>query len=246
MSGFLLAVALMVGAATLAFPAPHAGLRRLSGADAATGRVAMLLSGKPQAPSLRSRVWLGGVVAGLLLLADPTPVGAALAAPAGTLVLVGSGWLWPSGRADPAVGMQLPGTLELLAACIEAGAPMQRAVETVAEVSSEPTVGLLEGVAGQLRLGRAEAEAWLQLREDPSWGPVARDVARSARSGTSLVDALRVHAEDQRRRLEAERAKAARAVGVRSVMPLMVCFLPAFVLVGVVPIVAGLMAGFLG
>ena len=40
--------------------------------------------------------------------------------------------------------------------------------------------------------------------------------------------------------------KEARKVGVRSVVPLMACFLPAFILVGVVPIVAGLLRDFFG
>ena len=35
-------------------------------------------------------------------------------------------------------------------------------------------------------------------------------------------------------------------MGVRTVLPLMVCFLPAFMLVGVVPIVAGVVMGMLG
>ena len=38
--------------------------------------------------------------------------------------------------------------------------------------------------------------------------------------------------------LAAAQARARRA-GVSSVMPLMVCFLPAFLLIGVVPIIAG-------
>lgn len=147
---------------------------------------------------------------------------------------------------DPAVGAQLPGTLDLLAACLAAGAPMRAAVETVLAVSEEETREVLSGVAGQLRLGISESDAWRTLAEDHWWGQVGLDVARSARSGTSLVGVLRAHAEDMRRQAAADRTKQARAVGVRSVLPLMVCFLPAFVLVGVVPIIAGLIGSFLG
>ncbi|NHB85425.1 hypothetical protein G7085_14540 [Tessaracoccus sp. HDW20] len=75
---------------------------------------------------------------------------------------------------------------------------------------------------------------------------MARDVARAERSGTALADVLRTHAEDARRDCHDEAQKAARRVGVRSVVPLMVCFLPAFILVGVVPIIAGLLSGFFG
>ena len=41
-------------------------------------------------------------------------------------------------------------------------------------------------------------------------------------------------------------AAAVPVVGVRSVGPLMCCFLPAFLLVGVVPLIAGTVFGMLG
>lgn len=246
MSWVVVCAALLVAAAWLAFPQSAGGLRRLEPAGATDGRLASLLAGRAGAPPVRQRVWLGVAVGVLALATEPGPGGVLLAVGAGVAVIGGLGWLWPAPRPDPAIGQQLPGTLELLASCLEAGAPMSRAVETVAVVSEEPTAGLLERVAGQLRLGRAEADAWATLAQDPSWATVARDVARSARSGTSLVEGLQIHAEDQRRRAEAEQTKAARSVGVRSVLPLMVCFLPAFILVGVVPIIAGLLGNFLG
>jgi hypothetical protein len=46
-------------------------------------------------------------------------------------------------------------------------------------------------------------------------------------------------ADDQRRRSHAEVEARARAVGVKAALPLGVCLLPAFILVGVVPLVAG-------
>lgn len=53
-----------------------------------------------------------------------------------------------------------------------------------------------------------------------------------------------MHAEDARQESRDQALKQARTVGVRSVIPLMACFLPAFVLIGVVPIIAGLIQGF--
>lgn len=191
-------------------------------------------------------VWCALLVATVVLLAWPDRRAGLRRLRAGN---VGGGavrrwWTWPASGPDAAVGRQVAGTLDLLASCLEAGAPMQTAVETVADVSEPATAEILTGVAGQLRLGRAEADAWRGLADDHWWGPAARDVVRSARSGTSLVGSLRVHAADHRRRAAAERTRRARAVGVRSVLPLMACFLPAFVLVGVVPIIAGLVSSF--
>jgi len=89
-----------------------------------------------------------------------------------------------------------------------------------------------------VELGVGDAEAWLTLRHHPLWGPAAVDLARSVESGTMMVEVLVHHARDARARRRAAMEIAAKAVGVRSVLPLMTCFLPAFVLVGVIPTVA--------
>ncbi|WP_143028267.1 type II secretion system F family protein [Tessaracoccus flavus] len=149
--------------------------------------------------------------------------------------------LWRSPRPTGRRHSELPDALDFLAVCLEAGLPVTAATETVAAVSPEETRLTLQGVASHLALGRAGAEAWGSLRDDPVWGRAAADIVRSERSGTALVAVLRMHADDARRELRDEATKKARTVGVRSAVPLMVCFLPAFVLVGVVPIVAGLM-----
>jgi pilus assembly protein TadC len=56
---------------------------------------------------------------------------------------------------------------------------------------------------------------------------------------------LRV-AEDLRATRRAALDQAAKAVGVKAVAPLGLCFLPAFMLLGIVPLVASLIARGLG
>ena len=165
---------------------------------------------------------------------------------------VGKAWAWAarrrSGRrkTDRDVVRELPETLDLLAVCLEAGAPMTNAIATVAEVSPAATAAILHGIDAQLQVGRDPQDAWGSLAGHPDWGPPARDAARSARSGTSLVECLRVHADEARRRRREQETKQARSVGVKSVQPLALCFLPAFVLIGVVPLVASLLGTFTG
>ncbi|MFZ2260527.1 MAG: type II secretion protein F, partial [Luteococcus japonicus] len=67
-----------------------------------------------------------------------------------------------------------------------------------------------------------------------------RDLARSSETGSAAARVLRQHAQDLRVAVRDAQLGRARAVGVRSVLPLMACFLPAFLLTGVVPVVAGL------
>lgn len=140
---------------------------------------------------------------------------------------------------------ELPEALDFLAVCLSAGSTSSDAVETVADVSPPATAALLRQVSAHLHVGRTPEEAWDTLRQHPIWGDAARDLARSARSGTSLVEVLQAHAEDARALAHDHQVKRARTAGVKSVLPLMVCFLPAFILIGVIPIIGALLQQFL-
>ena len=62
---------------------------------------------------------------------------------------------------------------------------------------------------------------------------------RAHHSGAALTDVLVHLADDRRRALRTDAQAAAERAGIAIVLPLGACFLPAFVLVGVVPVVAG-------
>lgn len=128
-----------------------------------------------------------------------------------------------------------PHTLELLAACLRAGLPLRSATRAVAEVLEGPLRADLMEVLRQIELGVPEPDAWRSLRGHPVLGRLALDLARSVESGTMLVETLRHHARDSRRARRGALEARAKTVGVHSVPPLMVCFLPAFLLIGVVP-----------
>ena len=167
-----------------------------------------------------------------------------VAAVPATMVLLHWAQTEPDRRRRRALVAQLPGCLDLLAAALDAGVPLRAAVAHVAELAPEPSAGLLRGVLAHLEIGRSDAQAWSTLRADPVWGGPARDLARCADSGAAIAAVLSVHAADARARRRAQREAVARTTGVRSVLPLVCCFLPAFVLVGVVPIVAATLGSF--
>lgn len=147
--------------------------------------------------------------------------------------------------ADPCLA-QLPLTLDLLAVCLESGAPTVAAVRAVAEASPPATRELLQRVLAHLEVGCGAGRAWAELRNHPAWAGAAREFIRSTRSGSSLAEALRGLAAEARHDAREEQLRRARTAGVKAVGPLMVCFLPAFIAVGIVPIIAGLLRGFLG
>lgn len=134
----------------------------------------------------------------------------------------------------------LPVAVDLLAACLRGGAPWHEAVEAVAGAVGGPLGEELRAVSVQIRLGADPAEAWLALTEEPMLAPLARAAVRAASTGAALAPSLSRLARDQRRVARSAAAARARAAGIRALAPLGLCFLPAFVLLGVVPAIAGI------
>jgi Flp pilus assembly protein TadB len=141
---------------------------------------------------------------------------------------------------------QLPHLVDLLASTLAVGMSPEAALGRVAAAVEDPGRGALEQVERALRLGRDPAHVWRDLAGHPTLGPLGRTMVRSAQSGAPVADAMHRLAEDHRRVARTEAESRARAVGVRATAPLGVCLLPAFVLVGVVPLVAGFSSTLVG
>lgn len=141
---------------------------------------------------------------------------------------------------------QAPEVADLLAACLASGAPVPVAVDAVAGAMGEPVSEPLRVLVASLDLGADPVETWRALAAQPGLETLGRAVARSVDSGAPLADVLPGIADDLRRETRTAVEAAARAAGVRAVAPLGACFLPAFLLLGVVPVVASLAGDLLG
>jgi pilus assembly protein TadC len=249
--GTLAATGFAAIAAALAVSSPLAHQRaaasvRSGSSGTARGRwsrVADVLAGRPDAMPLGRRgavaaAAASAVAVGLLGAApDLAPI-ALICVPLLTLtVTIGLGWVEParSRRRRRQLLIEAPQAMELLGSCLTAGLPLRPATEAVVSVFPGPLSEDLGSVLRMVDLGLSEPDAWRTLRGHSELGRAANDLARSAHSGTMLVEALHHHAELARQRRHAAVQVAARAVGVRSVLPMMTCFLPAFLLLGVVP-----------
>jgi pilus assembly protein TadC len=137
---------------------------------------------------------------------------------------------------------ELPQVCDLLGVCLEAGLPLRVGAEAVAESLSGPMAEELAGVSAKVRLGIDEHKAWAEFAAQPALAKLGRELSRSAGSGVSLTARLRALGVDARRTAAGAAETRAKRVGVSSVLPLMACFLPAFVLVGVVPIIGGMVS----
>jgi pilus assembly protein TadC len=140
---------------------------------------------------------------------------------------------------------QAPMVVDLLAATLASGAPMGSALTAVRLALDPPASHVLAPIVSAMELGADAADAWASVIDDPVLGSVATAVVRSARTGAPLVTTLSRLAEDLRRERRTVVDVAARTAGIRAVVPLAACFLPAFVLLGVVPVVAALATGLL-
>jgi Flp pilus assembly protein TadB len=161
--------------------------------------------------------------------------------------LAGIGCWVISGRMEPPAARRrrerlvagVPLVVDLMSACLAAGLSPSAAVDRVGSAVEPPVRDELSALSARLRLGVDPATAWQDLAAHPQLGVLGRTVSRAVQSGASVADALLRLSDDLRARSRAEVEARARAVGVKAALPLGVCLLPAFVLVGVVPLVAG-------
>lgn len=128
--------------------------------------------------------------------------------------------------------------VDLLAACLCAGAPLPAALRAVAAGSEGRVARAFGEAAARWSLGADVDEVAAGLEAvSPVLRPLAGVLAQ-AESGAGLAAGVQRLAADARRERRWRLLAAARAVGTRSALPLTLCFLPAFLLVSVVPLLA--------
>ena len=147
-------------------------------------------------------------------------------------------------RHDP---LAVAASFDVLAVCLTAGMPVASAAAATAPTSPRQLAALLRRAADLLALGADPATAWSSTGAfDRHCESLLRLARRSAASGAALADGVAELAVSVRQ----EAADAARAASERAAVliagPLGLCYLPAFVCLGIVPVVAGLAGKVLG
>jgi Flp pilus assembly protein TadB len=140
----------------------------------------------------------------------------------------------------------LPLALDLAAACLVGGAPVTTAMAEVANAMGGPLAQQLDEVIKQLQLGADPVLTWRTLGPGEELQRVGQALARSSRAGSVSAQALQSMARESRQRSRLEGQAKARQVSVRTAGPLGLCFLPAFVLLAIVPAVYGAVVPLLG
>ncbi|MFJ4617355.1 type II secretion system F family protein [Streptomyces sp. NPDC088812] len=141
---------------------------------------------------------------------------------------------------------QLPLAADLLAACIAAGAGPVIAAQAVGEALGGPVGDGLARGAAEVRLGGEPATAWRRLAAAPGAAALARLLERADVTGLPAAAPVARLAADARAEWARTGTARARRAAVMVTAPVGLCFLPAFIAVGIAPVVIGLAGGALG
>ncbi|GAB2652188.1 hypothetical protein GCM10027271_07630 [Saccharopolyspora gloriosae] len=143
-------------------------------------------------------------------------------------------------RPDPVDPLVLAAGWDLLAAGMRAGLPPVVLVRAVAAEFTGAASAALREVAGLLELGADPVAAWEPALRHPGTAELGRAARRTARTGSALAEVATDLAAEARTAL-ADRAQArAQRAAVWVAAPLGLCFLPAFLCLGVLPVVVGM------
>jgi Flp pilus assembly protein TadB len=136
----------------------------------------------------------------------------------------------------------VPAVVELIAGCLAAGLAMPAALEAASVAGDDVTREACLAAAAALRRGAPPPEAWQTWFADPSLEPVARATSRTTQSGAGVADDLRRVAARLRAQRHSRIQQRVQQSSIWIVVPLGLCFMPAFVLVAVVPVIVGLVS----
>ena len=141
-----------------------------------------------------------------------------------------------------ALDVAAPTVADLMAACLASGTSTAAATQATAQALGGPVADVLGKCVTQFNLGASPVRVWKPMADEPALAPIARAILRSAETGAPLTSVLLRVADDLRLTRRTRLEQAAKTVGVKAVGPLGLCFLPAFMLLGVVPLIASLIS----
>ena len=200
-------------------------------------------SGTRAEPPLRAqraadrRAGLTALAGGVLLPLSP-PLAAAVVAGAVLVPIVSarSARLRVDGELDD----QVPDVVDLLSLTTAAGLPVSAALRAIGDRPGGPLGAALSDAASRAALGATTAEALdILAGAGPPVRPLVDALAQHDRYGTPLLPALDRVAIEARARRRRRAEEAARRLPVTLLFPLVLTILPAFVLLTVVPLLAG-------
>jgi hypothetical protein len=220
-------------------------------------------------PNVPEAVWalLGGIATGLFI-GGPAALPAGLIGTVGTFVWLSRRRTQAALRDKARLSAQVPPLADLFAAALAAGLQPAQAAVTVAQAfnsdgyvggnrartdpPNEPDRTKLTGIdllacrfhdaATAVLAGADPQAAWSALALDEATAPLAAAVIRADRTGAPAAATVGRAARELREAAADTLAAEVRTVAVRATAPLTLCFLPAFVFLGVLPTALSLLS----
>lgn len=131
-------------------------------------------------------------------------------------------------------------SLDVFAACLTSGMAVATAAAATGPSAPQALGGVLVRAADLLTLGADPVTAWTGRPADQRVEALLRLARRSASSGTALAQGVAELAEQSRLDAGDAAQAAAERASVLIAGPLGLCYLPAFLCLGIVPVVVGL------
>jgi tight adherence protein C len=151
--------------------------------------------------------------------------------------------MWPPSRrrTQRAIDHAVPDLIELLVLAIEGGAPPFDAFTDIASLVPPPVRPVVHFVVVQVRSGARMADTLAEVPQHfgAAFAPLAESLAAAERYGLPLTPVLHRLADDARAARRRAAEARARELPVRLAAPLVLCTLPSFVLLAVVPLLLG-------
>ena len=141
------------------------------------------------------------------------------------------------GNADP---VDVSADIELFSACLDAGLNTRDAAQVVAHVAAITHRELWTHVVALLSIGVSAPQAFALMAGVDGLDELANLATVSHRSGSALSDGCRNISTSLLASAGDKRTAAAERAGVFIALPLALCFLPAFMIVGLAPVVLSL------
>jgi tight adherence protein C len=139
------------------------------------------------------------------------------------------------------IRLALPDALDLMVVCVEAGQGINAAIMTVGRemfIHAKELSEEMRMVGHEIRAGLTRAQALRNFASRTGVDEARSLVAvliQSDRLGTSIAQALRVHAQSMRTRRRQRAEEAARKTAVKLLFPLIFCIFPALLVVILAP-----------
>ena len=134
--------------------------------------------------------------------------------------------------------------LEIIRLGISSGMTISDALQYAQQHSPRAASQELEQALNQFRVGFPLSRGLEEIAiANSGWRSISDALITSLHSGSPITDQLADVEFVLQSSIDTEKLKRIKSVAVKSVLPLGLCFLPAFILLAVIPIVAGLIGG---